>query len=200
MIVQTRMKELKFSHITKTAGTSIEDAAKSCGILWGRYHMVGGATAYWHDPIATIPAETRSLYDWFIVVRNPYDRIVSEYFCPWMGSCKGTPTVQQFNETIRANINRRLTFRRHSGGGHYMEQWRYMDPSVVVHVLHFEELSTAFPALMNTYGLSVRLDAIRNKGRPKQFSVNDLDATTIRLINEVYQKDFELFGYTMRSP
>lgn len=33
-----RSKELKFIHITKCAGTSIEDLAKEKGIFWGRHH------------------------------------------------------------------------------------------------------------------------------------------------------------------
>ena len=32
------IKHLKFIHITKNAGTSIEDAGKNHNILWGRYH------------------------------------------------------------------------------------------------------------------------------------------------------------------
>lgn len=32
-------KELKFIHITKTAGTSIEDVAFKKNILYGRYHQ-----------------------------------------------------------------------------------------------------------------------------------------------------------------
>ena len=28
----------------------------------------------------------RQGYDWFMVVRNPVERVVSEYYCPWTGT------------------------------------------------------------------------------------------------------------------
>jgi hypothetical protein len=187
------MKELRFSHITKTAGTSIEDAALASGIQWGRHHLTG--KHYWHDPISTFPSELREPYDWFIVVRNPYERILSEYHCPWMATYRASHTVKDLNRIICDYIAQRLTFPRHGGGGHYMEQWRYLDPSVTVHVLKMETLGTDFGALMKQYDLTVTLD-VKNKGHPKKFGISDLYPETIRVINEVYAKDFELFGYT----
>ena len=189
------MKELKFSHITKTAGTSIEDAAFACGIKWGCHHLRG--ETYWHDPISTFPSKLRESYDWFTVVRNPYDRILSEYHCPWVKIYAPSHTAADFNRIIRHNILQRITystnrFRR----GHFLEQWRYLDPSVTVHVLKKESLEPEFAALMEQYGLPVILNVTSNKGHPKKFGIHDFTMDTIRLINEVYAKDFELFGYS----
>jgi hypothetical protein len=198
------MKELKFSHITKNAGTSIEKAARAQGINWGMYHMIGKeprnddqVSTYWHDPISNLPLDIRQKYDWFIVVRNPYDRIVSEFFCPWISHATKEYTVDEYNSIIQHCITNRLFFPQTRGKGHYMEQWRYLDPSVTVHVLKFESLAADFLTLMNNYGLKISLDTVCNRGRQKKFSRDDFSAKTIDMINTVYKMDFELFGYTM---
>lgn len=40
------MKELKYIHITKCAGTTIEDVGKENNIYWGRFHTEYG---WWHE-------------------------------------------------------------------------------------------------------------------------------------------------------
>jgi len=189
------MKELKFSHITKTAGTSIEDAAFARGIKWGRHHLKG--QHFWHDPISTLPSELRESYDWFTVVRNPYERILSEYHCPWVNIYDPSHTAADLNMVIRHNILQRLTYATsYIRRGHFLEQWLYLDPSVTVHVLKKESLETEFAALMKKYALPVTLNVTSNVGRPTKFGIHDFTMDTIRLINEVYAKDFELFGYS----
>ena len=76
------MKELKYIHITKCAGTYIEDLDKKYNIRWGRYHKEYG----WHHTIFTrLNYKLKRKYDWFMIVRNPYERILSEYYCKWGG-------------------------------------------------------------------------------------------------------------------
>ena len=70
------MKPLKFIHITKCAGTSIEDIGKKNDICWGRYHKEYN---WWHEPFINLKKSLKKKYDWFVVVRNPYTRILSEF-------------------------------------------------------------------------------------------------------------------------
>ena len=193
-------KELKFLHITKTGGTTIENIANSKGIKWGRYHLTGrDEMPYWHDDLTVLPPALKQKYDWFAVVRNPYDRIISEYHCPWMGTSKKTHTISDFNASIIKLILQRAKFSRKNGGGHYREQWRYIDNLTNVHILKFETLQTDFDALMLKYGLDLKLGSVyNNRGLTKKFSVDDLSPAAIRLINEVYRKDFFLFGYKFK--
>ena len=77
-------KQLKFIHIPKTAGTSIENAGKKINIDWGRYHKeyIPEKIAYHfhhHTILSKLNPDIVNKYDWFMVVRNPYDRILSEY-------------------------------------------------------------------------------------------------------------------------
>ena len=68
---------LKFIHITKTAGTSIERAAKTKNILWGSHDR----DTYYNIKHCLLPkhisCKNLNSYDWFTVVRNPYTRIIS---------------------------------------------------------------------------------------------------------------------------
>ena len=72
------LKELKFIHITKTGGTTIEEIGKENNINWGRFHK---EYKIWHQPLIEINNFKIQKYDWFMIVRNPYDRIISELHC-----------------------------------------------------------------------------------------------------------------------
>ena len=52
--------------------------------------------------------------------------------------------------------------------------------------------------LMDQYLLGVRLNVEMNKG-VKAFGVDHIGEKTLRLVNHVYEKDFQLFGYDMRK-
>ena len=53
-------KELKFIHITKTGGTTIEQIGRKYGILWGQLHHEYG---FWHDPFPLKDTILRAKYD-----------------------------------------------------------------------------------------------------------------------------------------
>src|SRR4051812_42436098 len=103
--------KIKFVHITKTGGTSIEEVGKSNGMLWGRYDdnikdcktLFEVNPAYWHTPIRFFeknPYTKNNIL--FTVVRNPYERIVSECFCKWGGKYKNEEfsSAEEFNRYI----------------------------------------------------------------------------------------------------
>jgi hypothetical protein len=105
-------RRLEFVHITKTGGSAIEKAGAKLGIIWGACHYMNitevgcehpdityqapdyqsyALTSPWHTPPKLLRIYVdKSQYpydnaDLFAVVRNPYDRILSEYYCPWLG-------------------------------------------------------------------------------------------------------------------
>ena len=104
-------RRLQFVHITKTGGSAVEKAGADMGIIWGACHYMNitdvgcenpdlpyvapnfqsyALTSPWHTPPKVLKTQqTPSPYtddaDLFVVVRNPYDRVLSEYYCPWLG-------------------------------------------------------------------------------------------------------------------
>jgi len=128
-----------------------------------------------------------------MVVRNPYDRIISEFYCPFNG-------LKHINDTVNimnSYITRKITGRQLSGN-HFTEQWLYIDKNVniKIHILKFENLKEEFDQLMKQYDIDLVLDIHINKG-VKTFGVKDISRDNINLINRIYKKDFELFNYTM---
>lgn len=201
------IKPLKFIHITKTGGTSIEDCALQKETLFGRFHpeyrvsALHHVTAHHHYFFPLIQNHVKEKYDWFAIVRNPYDRMLSEYHCKWGGGKwkhithdPNTSTVYEMNEYIQMRI-----LNRSKMGGHYAEQYKYLDNSehIQIHVLKFETLAEEFDLLMKRYHMNIILDVHNNKNE-KRFTVSDLSKETISLINTVYEPDFRLFGYEMK--
>ena len=190
------MKELKFIHITKNAGTSIENIAFEKNINWGRYDTeyklkTNQRNSWWHKVINKSPK-----YDWFLVVRNPYERLISEFYCKfnkiekciWSSIDKDKYTKEDFNNFIKNRIVNWKNFH-----GHYMPQSIHLQDDVKIHVLKYEKLENDFNDLMKIYNLDLILNKHDNKADIKKFTVNDFDTDTIKLINDIYYDDFEYF-------
>jgi hypothetical protein len=193
------MDNLEFIHITKTAGTSIEDWGYKNSILWGyknksyfqkfTHKNLANNVSKWHVPPLFFHENPYMNKKTFTCVRNPYTRMISEYYCPWSGSKNAyKQDKDEFNVWI-VNLVRKTD--KVSG----IPQYLYMP---VDYIIHFETLQKDFTDMIHTFDLS--LDTIlphvnKSKSTHTKFSVKDLYPQTIKIINEKYKKDFEIFGY-----
>lgn len=90
----TSGKALLFSHLPKNAGSSIEEIGKSGNIAWGAHRYFGKDANQtqtmpdgrvcnsWHVPVYLVhdsEAYNESVSEVFCVVRDPLDRLVSEF-------------------------------------------------------------------------------------------------------------------------
>jgi Sulfotransferase family len=191
------MKELKFIHITKCAGTYIENLGKKYNIMWGRFHKEYG---YWHSIFPAVRDNIKKKYDWFMVVRNPYERILSEYYCKWggIGSKNINHTKEQMNQFLINKIKSRSRL-----GNHYTEQYKYLDKKCKIHIVKLENLNNELISLFKKYKLNYTELTIKPKianskmehNKTVKFEVKDFSRELIKLINTVYDKDFTAFGY-----
>lgn len=193
------MKELKFIHITKCAGSTIEELGRENGILWGRYHK---EYRWWHEFFPDKDKNLKNKYDWFMVVRNPYDRIISEFYCKWGGPKKSENfTEKEFNSYIKEKILTRYNHKfwqlsKTSKGNHYSEQYKYIDNKSTIHILHFENIKNDFDTLMKKYKINIKFNLHVNAStKKKKFTKQSLSPEVINLINRVYHFDFVKFGY-----
>ena len=224
--------KLEFVHVTKTGGSAIEAAAARAGIAWGACHYTNGFfeklgcpkgglwdrkaarsipfrnPSPWHVPkryfLSTHPFDTVST---FVVVRHPYTRAISEYYCPWTGYNVNNNSGVEDMGTPKTRMNKWLQFKMKYKFDpfpvSFLPQHLYVyegEDKVVDHVLHFENLEEEFNALMQKFNLDDKVQLAKVKVNPGQsgaarLTVDDLDDATKRMIDEYAGKDFDLFGY-----
>lgn len=193
------MKELRFIHITKNAGTSIENIANNLNICWGRFDPIYKSIQSTYVEKWHVTGHLKQKYDYFCVVRNPYERIISEFHCKYSNPqiSKIEWTKELFNKHIQTKITNSMKLVKHHShpGGHYCPQHYYILDTVKINVIKYENIDTEFSNLMKQYSIPLKLDRHDNKTSKKIFSPFDFDETSNDLINTFYSKDFEMFDY-----
>jgi len=193
------MKELKFIHITKCCGTTIENIGKENNILWGRFHHK--EYGWWHEIFSNKSDKLKQKYDWFMVVRNPYERLISEFYCIWGGLGRRKNINHTDEKEFNGYIKTKILNREKRRGHHYTEQYKYLDENINIHILHFENIELEFNKLMEKYKLDIKLNRRDNSAKNvKKFTVKSFTPELIELINKVYHEDFIKFGYDKINP
>ncbi len=245
-------QKLEFVHITETGGQVIEKAAASVGLNWGVCHFLSMAdsigcadpdykweraegsyilTSRWHTPpkdllAAGIDDNENNPYmgkDLFTVVRNPYTRMVAEYYNPYVGGANigGDDDVEIMNRWISRHlsdlIQQRADYKARVakgeelldinspdplGGKHFNPQVDYVyddeGKRLIDNVIHYEDLKSEFKALMREYGFSSLVQIPRGyRNEERQLTFMDLYPETIAIINQIAHEDFYAFGYEM---
>jgi len=203
------MKELFFIHVPKTAGTTIENIALDKGIKWGKHGFQPSLkkpfnetrVATWHYPLDYYNQNELNYLkerELFCVVRNPIDKIVSQYNCRWWNDEKTyiNDNVIMFNE----EISRMLDSKESQKDLKMIPQHRYVylnDLKLVNTVIKYENIHQEFNQKMKEHGYDIMLDRHDNKRDGKKFTKNDLFFYNVKRIYELYRKDFDLFNYIM---
>ena len=208
------IRPLRFIHITKTGGTTVEEVALKYNVHWGtndvelKDYVPKYIGAFWHYPFAFFPKRfNKHEHDWFLIHRDPYDRVISEFHCKWGGVGKDVHKYNQttFNTYIQNKLHLLSTCIdiRHTklkfACPHFLPQHYYVDHNVTIAMLPFAELETAFDDLMRKYHLPMRLNIthLHTNSQTHVFTKKDLSLDTIKMIRQTYKKDFEYFNYTM---
>lgn len=170
--------------------------------------------SFWHiPPRFFIKGYYKSMikkYDFFVTVRNPFTRVVSEYYCAWGGPQVKASNVHDFNVWIKNKLLsiQDLVFKRLNDKaamfGHWIPQYIYITDSSgsqivdTANIIHLETLDDEFDSLMKRYNLPSDF-TLRKKPHSlksdKTFDVVDLNDENIQLIQNIYLNDFEMLGY-----
>lgn len=245
--IQDTTRKLIYVHIPKTAGTTIEEVgALQAKQPWGSClfnhkpirHTKNNRRlckypagqflwptniGYWHLPTQMYPMMGTNPYenaDLFAVVRDPDERLLSEfyYICRrkasinWHGSaCNKTRVFEPeyMNNWLQQKLNHLpvsgLSHKEYlHENGHFTPQYDFIvssgDIRIVDYVLRMDNLQSEFPAMMKAYGIDAKMpENRRNAAR----NSTDLEAThfdkkTEALVHKIYEHDFELLQSTAK--
>lgn len=224
-------KQLGFFHIPKTAGTSIEHAAGKHEIPWGscmfphkpkrdicRYPSGNNWPAHvgwWHIPPFLFPLNNVDPYqnvELFGVIRDPYDRMESEYnyICSlkvfdWRpDQCNRTRfhDTNYMNEWIQDKLRQKQNNSYLDDNGHFTSQYDFIfgpnQVRMIDYVLKLENLGEPFRDLMQAFTLErVHLEKRNALGAAerKDSHSNALGDLTKSMVQKVYRDDFAFGGY-----
>ena len=195
--------KLIFTHIPKTAGQSIET---SLGIFNERQGHFFKEYVYGSRPKADTPThftinqikqhitqEQFDNYTKFSVIRNPFDKMVSEFaFKGNNGFIVLQPTFKEFIKELYSKFSN-LDSATHFAACHYMPQYDFVhikDKMVMDHLIRFENLE-------NDLKEKIDLKIPHCNSRPRNPWSSYYDEATADMVREMYAKDFEAFGYDL---
>ena len=181
-------------HIPKTAGTSIENAAKKNNLLWGRYDTTLKSyknISAWHCP-QEIPPYC------FCVIRNPFDRFISEFYHANKIKDYNSEKLNNFIEVTIPLIKNNMNI----NDNHLLPQYKFYEKCHII--ISFNNLQNNLNNLMKIFNLpSLILDKlaggeVQQKKRGKitinRLTYLDINEKNRSLIEQIYKLDFELYN------
>jgi hypothetical protein len=211
-----------FVHIPKTAGLSVTDAFGKYGRPRGRTiwrsisrrlpFTESPATAHFrvHEPASKMIAKlTRPVFDRFLsfsVVRNPFDHAVSHY--EYMKQFRIKSTADKVGEmSFRGYLEYRMRkpfwndtiFARMPDQSYYLTD--RSGALAVKRLVRFENLNAELEQLSRDLALpDFALRHVNKTKADKKPMASYYDPTTEDLVRKIYDRDFELLGYSRDLP
>ena len=199
-----------FIHIPKNAGSAINKHFRDkYNILVGRHFFLKNRNKYkkikkkygisaYHIPPSYFEKDNNP-YDnkvLFCVVRNPYDRMVSEFkFYNKFYKKNNNPSKENLNKFIK-KIPKLIQGKKIKYDGHLLPQYKYLENINIKseNILKFENLDEDFNNFCSNNNLPIHKLSKSNRTISK-LSVEDLDQESKDIIYKIYEKDFKDFGY-----
>lgn len=193
---------LLFIHIPKTGGSSVEDTL-------GIYHkwddnilmnseqtIINGirtAPQHW-TPDLIINKLGKNTFDKcikFTIVRNPYTRLLSEYFYFMI---KKDGNLKHFNKWLPGFLSK-------MDHDHKLPQYKFIEEGIDF-IAHTETIQEDWGRFIGEYNLNINPQlSHKNKTKFNKSSlIKEITPDNIDLINQVYKQDFIEFGYDIINP
>lgn len=200
--VEYNGRKILFIHIPKTGGGSVETWLKSLGKV--RMLAVGNPSALKCTPQHFRMSDVRDLFGegyfdyMFMIVRNPYDRIMSEYKMHALISgnsfWKAWPS---FSHWLEYNLNVARENPYHFDN-HLRPQWDFLGTDIKV--FKFEE---GMESILNRVAADIGAPAPVSTPHIHSAEQENIDAPfdvvdRIRTA-DFYEKDFDVFGYSTQD-
>lgn len=178
-------KKVVFIHINKTGGTSISSAL---GIK--KFHLTA------KEVIDLVGKKNFSNAFSFAVVRNPWDKVASQYYHRIKKKQIGDPII--FNSWVSK------TYGNHKDPRYYNKQYKMFYPQiewlkdysgeiVIKKIIRFENINEEYESIAKVFGLNKKLPH-KNRGSNDDYKTI-YSNNSVEIIKEHFREDIELFGY-----
>jgi hypothetical protein len=197
-MVVCHIRKIIFIHIPKTAGSSIEHLLRDegnyeldfIGVRNGRstHHYMG-------IELKMILKELYPAYYKFSFVRNPYDRLISEYF--W---CRIKDVGHKFNKTFDEfldyveDVIKNKKFFKPIENDHFIPQYSFLffnNKLIVNNIFKYEDIETVVPLIRKRLKIKTVLQHL-NKSNKNEITLTNEQKD--RIYN-LYKIDFQTFNY-----
>ena len=197
-MVVCHIRKIIFIHIPKTAGSSIEHLLRDegnyeldfIGVRNGRstHHYMG-------IELKLILKELYPAYYKFSFVRNPYDRLISEYF--W---CRIKDVGHKFNKTFDEfldyveDVIKNKKFFKPIENDHFIPQYSFLffnNKLIVNNIFKYEDIETVVPLIRKRLKIKTVLQHL-NKSNKNEITLTNEQKD--RIYN-LYKIDFQTFNY-----
>jgi len=210
-IITTEDKSFLFIHIPKTGGTTIEKTIMKSNDHKLYYRTSAGmpinkfticTPQHFQADLLRQIFKIKAFSGVFTIVRNPYDRIKSEYAMrnKKLENIKGNVVY----EWLSSKVEKFKTTDPYVNDNHIRPQHEFILPNTKIFKLE-DGMESIFKSLKEYWNLNFEYDpefkvmtSHKVSGYPS--SEVELNADSMNLINEFYKRDFTLFGYKMNHP
>lgn len=200
-------KNILFIHIPKTGGTTLENFFKKDDIQKLYSGKTNNILPFPHNKISLqhqyletilkfqnklnikITDKTRFV----TIVRNPYERLVSDLF--WYKLINQNSSQEEVFEKIKHFVKKENTFLYDN---HNSPQYRFLcdnNGNIIkdILILNTENLTNDINKHFSKFNRSINNYNVNKINKRSYMSYLNIDS--IKLINNIYEKDFELFNY-----
>jgi len=196
---------LRFLHIPKNAGTSIEEAGLTIMQKWGKYDTklkAMNGVHRWHVPQPIGERENA-----FCVIRNPFDKLLSEFRHEIVLNSSKNASANDHYNAQSLNYWLQHSFRKMEQNPHFMDNHflpQYYYASYCNHILLFEYIQSDFDALLAKFNLPIvqlpklpggKLQQMHRSENTFSYKLtkDDISAENQQKIRSVYAIDFALW-------
>lgn len=203
-MVLDRSRNLLFIHIPKTGGTSIEYLLNIPLTPYNFFGIQNGLALqhYTASKMKTwLGEEYFNKCSKIAMVRNPYDRVVSEYYWTIKRDKKFATTFKEF----LLKIKKIIIENRYDQSPHYdhykpQSDFVFIDGKNVIDYLgKFENFNSFVEEIIPKFSLDKNKFGHHNKSEYNRDVDHFEDKECREIVNEIYQMDFINFDYEMIS-
>lgn len=187
-----KKRKIIFIHIPKTGGTSMENA------LIGKSNILNS-----NHKKASEYARRNNLDDFFkfTIVRNPWDKMVSEYFYYKQGGSPGfwrdKILHKQMPDSFLKFVKNNFWPVKPKRPKHHCAQFSFLsangEENVMDYICRFETLHEDAATVSDKIGFRLKLPHLR-KSEHRHYS-EYYDTEALEIVAKKYKKDIDYFGY-----